>query len=139
MDKYNIEFIGPYAKPKTQRVGDEFLMNRLLRRFQEYFTPKEIRSINKCRIFLQVLTLADIYDRGGKNICANIRTGTRLPERTSKYKWPYQVRPLTFEWRSWRKAIDITWTNEVRLGAWFDETHQKFNFLHSSSTEHVYE
>ena len=89
-----------------------------MRRFREYFAPREIRNINKCRIYLQVLTLADIYDSSGRSICTNIRDGQKSKDRSSRYKWPFQVRPLTSEWRSWRKALGIAWTNEIQLGAW---------------------
>lgn len=138
IDRYNIDFFGPYSKPALQRIHDEFLMERLITHFRTYFTPKEIRTINKCRIYLQVLTLADIYDSGGRNVCKHIREGHRLKERRSKYKWPYQVKPLKAEWRNWRKAIDIAWSRNIQLGDWHHNRHQKFKWFHSISTDRVY-
>ena len=138
LDKYGIVLMGPYAKPSLQRENDEFLMERLIQNYRQYFTPKEIRTINKCRLYLQVLTLGDIYNSGGTQVYKNVREGQRLKERKRKFKWPCQIRPSKSEWRCWRKAIDIVWTNNIRLGAWFNNIHQEYKWFHSASTERVY-
>ena len=36
-----------------------------------------MRSINKCRLYLQELTLADIYECNGKDVCKKAHTGIR--------------------------------------------------------------
>ena len=138
VDKYHIELVGTYKRPHLQRHNDEFSMERLILRFRSYFIPKEIRTINKCRLYLQVLTLADIYDSGGKNVCKNVREGHRLKERKSKYIWPYQIRPPKHEWRCWHQALDIAWTGDIRLGSWLQERHQEFKWFHSISTDRIY-
>jgi len=61
-------------------------------------SPKELKRMrNACRLFLKVITVADITD--GK--------GNQHPDRRSRYKWPNQPQPpsAVVAWRLWRKTI----------------------------------
>ena len=93
IDKCDIDLYGTYSRSKLQREGDEFLMERLLIRYSDYFSPKEIRNINKCRLYLRVLTLADIYECNGRIIYQKTLNGNRHKDRISTYKWPFQIKP----------------------------------------------
>ena len=55
------------------------------------FPPKILKSFNACRIFLQVLTLADICDGSGHEILKCTPQGTRHKDRRSSYEWPKQI------------------------------------------------
>ena len=129
---------GHYARPQLQRDGDAFLMERLIIHFREYFTPKEMGDINKCRIYLRVLTLADIYECNGRLIYSKIKKGERNKLRTSIYNWPLQIKPGAREWRCWRKAIETAWTKGVHLGSWKRTRHQQFEWFWSPEYDRVH-
>ena len=61
-----IELRGDYCKPTTQRHGDYFLMERLVENYYDNFTKGELQTINRCRIYLQFLTMADISTGDGQ-------------------------------------------------------------------------
>mgnify|MGYP006185916051 CR=1 FL=1 len=50
--------------------------------------PRELKRLNACRQFLQVVTVADISDTTGRFITYNIFKGNRHPDRKSSYRWP---------------------------------------------------
>jgi hypothetical protein len=68
-------------------------------------TAKEIKDINRCRIYLQVLYLSDITDIAGHHIEAWVIKAKRDGTRSSKWEWPIQQRPPTAAWKVWNKAI----------------------------------
>ena len=65
---------GDYARPQPQRHLDFSLMDRL---FISGFSHDDIERINHCRLFLQVLTLADIAVGNGSRIDADMYLGQR--------------------------------------------------------------
>jgi hypothetical protein len=70
------------------------------------FTVKEMKDINRCRLYLQVVYLSDVTDISGHNIEAWAIKGKRESSRSSKWEWPIQQRPLTVTWKVWNKAIE---------------------------------
>ena len=61
--KHNIKLKGTYNKPKLQRENDICLMQQLIG--HNSFTKKQIAAINRCRIYMQALTLSDIANGTG--------------------------------------------------------------------------
>ena len=80
---FNIRLLGDYSRPKPQRVFDEFLMDELL---PTEFTTAEIEKINRCRLYLQVLTVADLANGAGDHIDMDLYNGKRSAQRHSTYK-----------------------------------------------------
>ena len=70
-----------------------------------YFPPKVLKQLNACRIFLQVLTLADISDGSGREVLKGSLQGSRHNDRRSSYDWPKQLRPSAGAWRTWRSTL----------------------------------
>ena len=72
-------------------------------------TAAEIRKANQCRIYLQVVSIADITTGDGKNICTWALKG-RKNYRQSRidYDWPLWGEPSKTDWAAWRKALRLT-------------------------------
>jgi hypothetical protein len=66
--------------PKLPREHDVFLMEI----FQMHnFSSNQLRYLNHCRLFLQVITLSDITSADGQQILSNAMQGFPILERTS--------------------------------------------------------
>ena len=53
--------------PELQRTGDSFLMEALQQKFSGQL--KKLKTLNRCRLYLRVLTLADISTSSGDKLC----------------------------------------------------------------------
>jgi hypothetical protein len=102
-------------KPLRERKGDVALMEVFA---HNIFTAKEIKDINRCRMYLQVFYLSDVTGIAGYPIEAWVIKGKRDDTRSSKWEWPIQQRPSTVAWKVWNKAIGEAFTEEK------DITHQ---------------
>ena len=80
-DKHGIYLKGEYVRPKLLRENDVCLMESLVE--FEYFTKKQMEAINRCRIYLQVVTLADITNGSGSFISRLAYDGTFDYDRQS--------------------------------------------------------
>jgi hypothetical protein len=106
-----------------QRIGDFHLMDSVLQ--SNHFTPRQIRLINYCRLFLQVHTIADLATAGGTHIDQCFIHGKpSLLSSTSTDLEIHQDRPATIEaWKVWKSACKL-WCNLVTgelhrpLGQW---------------------
>ena len=134
-DRYNITVRGNYTTPRPTREYDRFLMEVVMTEKRRLFDDNEIKIINRCRVYLQVMTLGDIATTDGYQIAHRVREGIVDSNRRSSYKWPYQTRPTRGEWKIWKKAIQYAWQpllvdedNEPKLGRWYDNSHQEFTF-----------
>jgi hypothetical protein len=83
--------------PMLQRENDIMLMDFFM---MLNFSPSQIKIINSCRLFLQVLTLSDITVEDGKSILPNCIQGLPSPDRISTLKWPTQLRPQIAAWKT---------------------------------------
>ena len=105
---FRIEIVGEYNRFGLQRIHDRNLMDEL---FDSPMSHSDIALVNQCRLYLQVLTLADIANGEGTRIEQTLYDGILSPHRKSKHKWPRQVRPPRRAWKIWQQAIDTIWTN----------------------------
>ena len=69
---------------EPQRHLDRSIMELLA----PLFTKTELRQLNKIRISMQILTLADITMQNGRTLLPNIRLGVSY--RRSSLTWPRQ-------------------------------------------------
>ena len=72
------------------RKGDILLM--------DYFISlrppdKTLRILNRCRIYLKVLTLSDITSADGNYILSSVKRGEVIQECNSALIWPVQEKP----------------------------------------------
>jgi hypothetical protein len=107
------------------------------------FTDAEVRRINYCRIYLQLVTISDLTTTEGDRIDPAILSGNR-PQRQSAYRleWPRQERPSSREWTLWRSVVNKLWSDEAgklhtALGPWLMPIHEQRqrhrSYLHGST------
>eukprot|EP00957_Ditylum_brightwellii_P062990 4780208-Ditylum_brightwellii.AAC.1 len=71
------------------------------------YNGKILATLNRCRLFLQAVTLSDITSGDGRRILEYYLQGFSA-HTTTPYDWPYQG-PLTPKyWKIWREAILTT-------------------------------
>ncbi|MEM7284523.1 MAG: hypothetical protein AAF438_23235, partial [Pseudomonadota bacterium] len=92
-----------------QRQHDVYLMDDIIR--SNRFTNAEIKQLNYCRMFLQVLTLADLTDASGNVIDSTKITGdpSLMSSRTSLHH-VHQEKPTEPAWALWKQACSL-WCN----------------------------
>jgi hypothetical protein len=74
--------------PHPQRQGDTFIMTL----FRTLSLPSStITILNRCRLYLQVITVADIASADGKLIVPWVKDGLRHRDRFSTLHWPNQA------------------------------------------------
>jgi hypothetical protein len=71
--------------PQLMRENDTFIMEEIMK---NNLTPKQMKLINLCRLYLQVLTIADIAAADGKSLLQSIYNGIQPKDRQSSLHWP---------------------------------------------------
>ncbi len=84
--------------PKPARRNDTFIMEEFL---ALKIIDKILHSLNKCRIYLQVLTMSDISTADGKMILPEVKKGEKPFYRCSILTWPIQEMPSKEDWEHW--------------------------------------
>ena len=102
--EYNIHIPAQEEHLELRREGDSFLTEKFAH--SDIGTPA-LRSINKCRLYLEVTTLSDILDGSGKRYCNHIMNGHNDNERSSYHRWPQQQNSGLNDWRIWQRSIKI--------------------------------
>ena len=107
--------------PQPQRENDQYIMDIIFRSAQ--FKPVEIRKLNYCRLYMNVVTLADITKPNGLNLDPCLSKGNlSLLSSSTRWHTVNQDRPLEKEWRLWQSENAI-WSNPqghllLPLGVW---------------------
>ena len=110
------------------------------------FKSHEIRHINYCRLYLQVITLSDITCASGTHLRPEIRHGDILLT-SSVLQWKHfkQEKPDEVSWRSWRRACKLFATDDgtlhQQLGNWLhphDKLRQRWFSYYASSDKTLY-
>lgn len=128
----NIQFVYPEAwLPSLTRENDCFLMPTFI---QLGFPPPTLKRLNKCRLYLQALTLLDLTSADGRTILPSAKHGKILEDRPSTLLWPTQGRPTKAAWTEWAKALSMLELNGKLLqplGRWLTSSHQAWqHFIH---------
>jgi hypothetical protein len=99
------------------------------------FSPSQLEKINRCRLYMQATTLADITNGYGTRLSTNAKVCRRDPSRTSMYNFPIQPRPGKETIRLWKRALKKCFpllyniSLSPQLHCWtvpVDKTHQWF-------------
>lgn len=108
----NATIITPHLRiPPKLRTNDQAIMDIAV---TQDFTIPQLRLLNNCRLYLQVITLAEITTNDGKYIQEiylkpNKKGNTNIDNiqwSQSSYQWPQQVKPNNKAWRVWKKLIN---------------------------------
>jgi len=123
---------------KLVRENDLFLMDE----FMKYnFTPAQMKLINQCRLYLQVITIADITAADGKRLLRSTFNGIQPQDRISTLYWPRQEPLPENAWNLWRTALSYL-TTQLKLhnplSSWLRNPHQQWNWYKGDNTNGVY-
>jgi hypothetical protein len=102
--------INNLRKMQKLRVRDDSIMEKAMRC---YDNNSKLATINNCRLFLQITTIAEMFNIEGTHILEEAyhgsinRTGLKTIQRHSRSTlcWPKQPQPPEKAWRIWRKWI----------------------------------
>jgi hypothetical protein len=103
------------------------------------FTQYELREINHCRVYLQVITVSDIIDASGMRILPTAIKGIRDAQHPSSLHWPEWHRPTS--WTAWSRLLQLISTSGClpqELGSWIAPSHQQWQWFHDTSQDVVY-
>jgi hypothetical protein len=141
MSENNISMLYKIGDFNLQCVEDKLLMDEFL---QLPFSPTEFKDINKCRIYLRVLTLADIVTGNGKHITNDAFIGRRRTRQANhSYQWPNWGQPTFKQWKVWRKALKTAFAPirhrklSNQLGAWTSPINTNWEWFESTSGEEM--
>ena len=98
--EFNISLESDTPSLHLQCPQDQFLMEG----FQQHYN-KGLPRLNRCRMYLNVCSLAEITTADGKYITKDAWEGNRASIATNTYTWPTQQRPSTTSWNVFREAI----------------------------------
>ena len=90
--------------PSLQRGGDESIMDRFTSIVG--ITPRELDKVNQVRLYLRVITIADLVHPSGGYIPDDTLTGEW--RAGSDLLWPKQPRPRKEWWALFRKCLRLT-------------------------------
>jgi len=141
IEKYNIKLKGPYITPSINRINDYALMEKVIQ--DDLYTDEDVKSINRCRLYLRVQNLSEIKNGQGDFISYCARNHIKDPDRISKYNWPYQPLPKKHDWDIWNDALQNVWSDgnykvKQSLEAWYKTRSFSSNWQHSQSTQLLY-
>jgi hypothetical protein len=92
-------------------------------------STKDLRTINRCRLYLRVFFLSDIATLKGDAITPRALSVMRSETRTSTWNWPIQQKPPKTAWKLWATVLLEAFGDgnslDVPLGSWLmDNNHQ---------------
>jgi hypothetical protein len=122
-----------HARRNDMSLMDEFLKYN--------FSPQQLKHINNCRLFLQVILLSDIATADGQQILSTIRRGHKPIDRVSELHWPRQENPPELAWALWRIALEHLSTNyklHKPLGDWLRAPHQRWKWYKDITSDDIY-
>ena len=118
--------------PIKQRENDSFLMDQLTDITDHSPT---IGAFNRCRLYLRVLTLSDICTGDGISIRSDSFHGEDTSKIKSKYKWQYQPKPPSPDWKIWKQHL-MTLYNTTAVGTQ-KSTHTPFSHQRLKSASNL--
>ena len=125
------------ANVKLRRRKDKFIMTHITG--LHCYGASEIAHINRCRLYLQVTTLADITTACGKQFSHSAYHCKFDQSRPHYYNWPVQPRPYRYARRLWKQAIKKAFPRNGHqlidtLGSWNDGGRQQWQWFHQPTT-----
>jgi hypothetical protein len=89
---------------QVRRTNDQRIMDIVMK--QQRWTPRQIRNINNCRLYLRVENISNMANNQGDRILQPILKGIRCGS-TSTMHWPIQARPSSGKgaWTDWRAFL----------------------------------
>jgi hypothetical protein len=73
---------------------------------RDEFTRAQVLAINRCRVYLQVISLSDMTSNDGIFLLKSYYLGTEDPTR-HWLRWPRQMKPRKQDWEQWRRDLKM--------------------------------
>jgi hypothetical protein len=83
-----------------------------------HLKPKQLKALNRCWVYLQVLFFSDISSAYGLTILPNYIHGHRATHWTSSFDWPHQPCPPALAWRVWANTLAPDYKREIMDSSW---------------------
>ena len=88
-----------------QRQNDFFIMDAAVH--CSFLSSSDVKRVNYCRLYLQLLTLSDMTNAQGKRLAPGIRQGIHLwSQSKSILREVHQERPDEASWMIWRRFLN---------------------------------
>jgi len=103
--------------------GDQFLN---LMFWQHGCRGERLATLNRCRLYLQLTTLAELVDGKGEALLRAVLSGIRPSQFPALYQWPMQGQLPFSAWQLWRETIQAMcslrshYQLSSHLGKWYD-------------------
>lgn len=108
-----LELLQEYI-PERQREGDTYIMDHVLA--HATFKPKQIKAINWCRLYLGVVTIADMSNAAGTHILQGMYDGDKTAiNNTNRWHQVHQKRPDSKSWKQWQRFCRLVAPWRCRL------------------------
>ena len=123
MSKYDIGISINLQEITQRRQNDAFIMEEF---HSNGVKPKDLEVLNRCRLYLKAITIADIFETDGRTVLEQAWEGKPLLECRRGIEWPIQERPGQKQWRLWRSSLRRIYslTNRVSptviMGNWME-------------------
>lgn len=125
-----------YRIPQLVREGDTMILDHAL---QLNFNTLQLRQLNACRMYLQVLTISDISTADGNHVLPNIFQGRRTSDRVSTLNWSITRRLMSWvAWKLFLQHISSGTKLEKSLGSWIRIPHQQWSWFYNPIRDVVY-
>lgn len=105
------------------------------------YSASQLATLNRCRIYLQIIFLSDIVSADGRMIIPDCKTGRRVTDRISNLNWPMQDTPSQSAWQLWKQALaHFEYGNRlvVPLQQWQSDTHLQWRWFISPTTKDLF-
>ena len=121
LDRYGLRVRHDIELPLL-RQNDSFLIRRAL---EAKFSFDKLDAFNRCRLYLQVLTVSEAVTADGQFLTDKAWNGIRDTIMTSPYTWPMQPKPPPKDWRVWQDVLTTCYVEAGKrlkepLGNWTD-------------------
>ena len=110
--KNEIQIKDTVLKPVSYQDNNHHIMEEI---FHYGYRGNELKKINECRMFLQVMNLSEITTGNGKKITKQAWDGQKADNCVNDFQWPQAPKQLSkLHWRIWRKAIQATFVDPMK-------------------------
>jgi hypothetical protein len=130
------------AELYTQREHDQFLTEAFAK---ASFSESQRIRLNKCRIFLQAVTLSDITTGNGQVLLQSAWQGHLDQDNPSSCQWMNQGPLTTADWALWRQALTKCFCSKGQsllrqpLGKWTRPPTSTWRWYLDTATERLLE
>jgi hypothetical protein len=79
------------------------------------FPPQQLIRLNRCQLYLQLLSLSDMVSANGSRLIGPVLAGNKLIDRRSTLNWPEQGIPTKSDWLLWASAFQSLHSKTILL------------------------